>query len=71
MLDPRAIVAVPAVIPAAMAAFGGSSVAGWLALLIGPLWGVLVFTAEMLVGGRRFDGGAPALLAQLRSFEGA
>ncbi|CAH0166759.1 hypothetical protein [Microbacterium sp. Bi128] len=66
-----AIIAVPAVIPAAMAAFGGSSVAGWLALAVGPLWGVLVFTAGVLVGGRRFDAGAPALLAQLRSFKGA
>ncbi|MBB3158879.1 ABC-2 type transport system permease protein [Microbacterium proteolyticum] len=66
-----AVLSLPAVIPAAIAMITGPGLAGWLALAIGPVWGVLVFAIGVIVGGRRFDAGAPALLAQLRSFRGA
>ena len=66
-----AALSLPAVIPALIAAFGGSAVAGWIALAVGPVLGVAVFAIGIVVGGRRFDAGAPALLAQLRTYQGA
>ncbi len=66
-----AVLALPAVIPAAMAVFFGVTGAGWVALAIGLLWGAIVFAGGVLIGGRRFDAGAPTLLAQLRAFQGA
>ncbi|MFF7683744.1 hypothetical protein ACFZA2_13390 [Microbacterium sp. NPDC007973] len=66
-----AVIALPAVIPAGIAAFGGSTLAGWLALGIGPVWGVAVFVVGVVVGGRTFDASAPRLLAQLRQYQGA
>ena len=62
--------ALPAVAPAMIAVFGGSSAAGWIALAVGLVWGVAVFVVGVIVGGRRFDRNAPALLADLRAFQG-
>lgn len=66
-----AVIGLPAVIPAAIATFGGSSVAGWIAFVVGPVLGLLVLAAGVVLGGKRFDANAPSLLAQLRSFQGA
>lgn len=65
-----AVVALPAVIPALIAVFGGSSTAGWIALIVGVVWGAAVFALGVVVGGRLFDRGAPTLLAQLKTFQG-
>lgn len=62
--------ALPAVIPALIAVFGGSITAGWIALAIGVLWGGVVAALGIVIGGRRFDRKAPALLAQLKAFQG-
>ncbi len=66
-----AVVSLPAVVPAIISTATGSSTAGWLALGIGPVWGVAVFVVGVVVGGRTFDASAPRLLAQLRTFQGA
>jgi len=66
-----AVLALPTVIPALIAVFTGSTSAGWLALTVGLVWGAVVFALGVLIGGKRFDAGAPALLAQLRTFRGA
>ncbi|WP_136586577.1 hypothetical protein [Microbacterium hydrothermale] len=66
-----AVVSLPAVVPAIISTATGSSTAGWLALGIGPVWGVAVFVVGVIVGGRAFDASAPRLLAQLRTFQGA
>ncbi|MDU0328116.1 hypothetical protein RWH43_15255 [Microbacterium sp. KSW2-21] len=66
-----AVLSLPMVVPAAIAMFTGSGTAGWLALAIGLVWGVIVFAIGVLVGGRLFDTSAPRLLAQLRTFKGA
>jgi ABC-2 type transport system permease protein len=60
------LLALPALIPAVIAAFAGATGAGWVALAIGSMWGAIVFA-----GGVRFDASAPRLLAQLRRFQGA
>jgi len=65
------VLALPTVIPALIAVFTGSTSAGWLALTVGLVWGAVVFALGVLIGGKRFDAGAPALLAQLRTFRGA
>ncbi|MDF2990103.1 MAG: hypothetical protein K0S37_617 [Microbacterium sp.] len=66
-----AILGLPTVIPAAIATFAGSSVAGWIAFGVGPVLGAAVLAAGVVLGGRRFDANGPSLLAQLRSFQGA
>jgi ABC-2 type transport system permease protein len=66
-----AVLALPAVIPAVMAVFFGVTGAGWVSLAIGLLWGAIVFAGGVFIGGKRFDAGAPTLLAQLRAFQGA
>lgn len=65
-----AVLALPAVIPALVAVFAGSSTAGWIALAVGVIWGAAVFVLGVVVGGRLFDRGAPALLARLKTFQG-
>ncbi|WP_150958845.1 hypothetical protein [Microbacterium testaceum] len=66
-----AVLALPAVIPAAMAVFFDVTGAGWVSLAIGLVWGAIVFAGGVLIGGARFDASAPRLLAQLRTFKGA
>lgn len=65
-----AVLSLPAIIPALISAIGGSAPAGWIALIVGPVLGVVVFVVGIFVGGRRFDAAAPSLLAQLQTFKG-
>jgi ABC-2 type transport system permease protein len=66
-----AVIGLPTVIPAVIATFSGSSLAGWIAFVVGPVLGLIVLAAGVVLGGKRFDVNAPSLLAQLRSFQGA
>ena len=66
-----AVLGLPTVIPAAIATFTGSSVAGWIAFVVGPVLGLVVLAVGVVLGGKRFDANAPGLLVQLRSFQGA
>lgn len=65
-----AVLSVPVLVPAVISAVTGSALAGWIALGVGPVLGVVIFALGVVVGGRRFDAGAASLLAQLRTFRG-
>ena len=66
-----AVVSLPIIVPTVIAALTGSSVAGWIALAVGPIEGIVVLLAGVAIGGRSLDASAPRLLGQLRSFQGA
>jgi ABC-2 type transport system permease protein len=63
-------VSTPAIVPALFAIFGGSSLAGWIALAVGVVLGPVLFAVGVAIGGRRFDVSAPRLLVRLQALKG-
>jgi ABC-2 type transport system permease protein len=55
----------PELVLVAMQLAGGSTVPGWICLVLGPLLGVALFTAGVRIGGKWLDARGPELLAQL------
>lgn len=62
------LIAAPALVLALIGLLGGSALLGWIALLIGLVFGVGMAVAGVVVGGRTFDGSAPTLLARIKAF---
>ncbi|OMH24071.1 transporter [Tersicoccus phoenicis] len=60
-----AVLCLPALILFAIALFGGSALAGWLALVVGPGLGVIFLLLGVRLGGRWFDRRTPELYAQV------
>ena len=63
-----AVLAAPALILSMISLFGGSVPIGWISLVVGLIVGVAVIIAGVVIGGRAFDRGGPALLARIKAF---
>ncbi|GGC91924.1 hypothetical protein GCM10011512_18770 [Tersicoccus solisilvae] len=60
-----AVLCLPALALFAVALVGGSALAGWLALLVGPVLGVVFLLLGVRIGGRWYDRRTPELYAQV------
>ncbi|WP_262406070.1 hypothetical protein [Protaetiibacter sp. SSC-01] len=65
-----ALLVSPAIVLAVLAAFQGSALLSWLALVVGLVIGVGAAAAGVALGGRAFDRTAPELLARIRTTSG-
>lgn len=65
-----AVLAGPAIGFALYAVIAGSAVAGWIALALGTVMGLVVFVVGIIVGGKALDRTAPGVLSQLHAMKG-
>jgi ABC-2 type transport system permease protein len=65
------ILAAPEIVLAILALTVGGELFTWLALAVGLVLGLVLCAGGILIGGRIFDRNAPALLARLKSYQGA
>lgn len=65
-----ALFVAPALVFAGLAAFQGSVLSSWLALVLGLGIGLVVAAAGVALGGRAFDRTAPELLIRIRATSG-